>query len=106
MGCSLALTPALSRECLAKPYNAGRLTALSCAPVLTASHGRSAPVLGNHRQPTQPSGFFTGHSGGRGKRVRSCLNVGALLVAAADCRAEDIAQGGAAVGGAEVLDRL
>src|SRR3954465_11105420 len=45
----------------------------------------------------------------RRERVRGCalcLDVGTLLVAAADRRAEDVAQGGAAVGGAEVLARL
>jgi len=44
-------------ERLSKPYYAGRLAALSCAPVLTATYGRSAPVLGKHRQPTRPSEF-------------------------------------------------
>jgi hypothetical protein len=36
-------------------YCGGRLTAMACAPVLTAPKGRSAPVLGHHRQPTHRS---------------------------------------------------
>jgi len=36
-------------------YCGGRLTALACAPVLTAPKGRSAPVLGQHRQSTHRS---------------------------------------------------
>ncbi len=35
-----------------KPQSAGRLTAIFCAPVLTACKA-APPVLENHRQPTE-----------------------------------------------------